>query len=76
MRCVQLFDSVSVSFGPSDPQWHEEPDQIKENLDPTEDGEAGEEAHGASNQPELSLQSQLSISLDLIVAGRHKEDLD
>ena len=41
-----------------------------------EDGEPGEEPHGASNEAELSLQSQLSVSLDLIVAGRHKVDLD
>ena len=41
-----------------------------------EDGEPSEESHGASNEAELSLQSQLSVSLDLIVAGRHKVDLD
>ena len=41
-----------------------------------EDGEAGEQPHGASNQSKLSLQRQLSISLNLIVAGRHKVDLD
>ena len=39
-------------------------------------GEAGEEAHGASDEAELSLQSQLSISHNLIVAGRHKVDLN
>ena len=45
-------------------------------MERPEYGEASEEAHGASDEAELSLKSQLSISHNLIVAGGHKVDLD
>ena len=45
-------------------------------LDSTEDGEPSEEAHGASDQTELGLQSDLLVLLNLVVSGRVKVDLD
>ena len=36
------------------------------NLDSTDDGEAGEKSHGASDDPELSLQGHFPVLLYLI----------
>ena len=46
---------------------HEEFHAKVENLNPTEDGEASEESHGAADKAELACQSDLSVSLYLIV---------
>ena len=47
-----------------------------ENLDPTKDGEACEEPHGAANEAELGLQGHLHIPLNVVIGGRVKIDLD
>ena len=47
-----------------------------ENLNPTEDGKASEESHGAADKAKLACQSDLSVSLYLIVGCCVKEDLD
>ena len=44
-----------------DPQGQEEPDEIVENLDPTEDGESGEEAHRSTDQAQSCLRCHLYI---------------
>ena len=38
------------TFFPRYPEWHEKFDCKVDNLDPTEDGEAGEEPHGAADE--------------------------
>ena len=45
-------------------------------LNPTENGEAGEEPHGAADETELGLQGHLHIPLYLVVGGRVEVDLD
>ena len=47
-----------------------------ENLNPTEDGEASEEPHGAADEAELGLQGHLHIPLYLVIGGRVEVDLD
>ena len=61
---------------PGCPEWHEQFDCEVDNLDPTEDGEAGEEPHGAADEAELGLQGHLHISLYLVVGRRVEVDLD
>ena len=61
---------------PSYSQWQEELDGKVYDLDPTEDGEAGEEPHGAANEAKLGLQGHLHISLDLIVGGSVEVNLN
>ena len=53
-----------------------EPENEIYDLDSTEDGESSEEPHGASDQAELGLQSDLLVLLNLVVGGRVKVDLD
>ena len=55
---VRLFHQVilkaaprsSHHIGPGNPERQEEPDQVVDDLDPAEEGEASEEAHRASNE--------------------------
>ena len=61
---------------PIDSHGHEEFDGKVDYLDPTEDGEAGEEPHGAANEAELGLQGHLHIPLYLVICGRGEVDLD
>ena len=61
---------------PSDSQGHEELAGVVDDLDPTEDGEAGEEPHGAADEAELGLQGHLHILLYFVIGGRVKVDLD
>ena len=51
-------------------------DGIEDNLDPTEDGEAGEEPHGATNDTKLGLQGHLHVPLYLVIGGCVEVDLD
>ena len=55
---------------------HEELADVVDNLNPTEDGEAGEEPHGATDEAELGLQGHLHIPLYLVVGGSVEVDLD
>ena len=41
--------------------------QIEDDLNTTEDGEAGKKTHGASNQTQLTLQCYLFVPLNLII---------
>ena len=42
----------------------------------TDDGEASEKSHGASNETQLGLNLDLFVSLDLVKGGRVKVDMD
>ena len=55
---------------------HGKLDGIVDYLDPTEDGEASEEPHGAADEAELGLQGHLQISFNLVIGGRVKVDLE
>ena len=61
---------------PGGSEGREELDGVVDDLDTTEDGEAGEESHGAADEAELGLQGHLHISLHLVVGGRVEVDLD
>ena len=41
------------------PQWKEKLESVVDNLDPTEDGESSEEAHGSADQPKRWLHCHL-----------------
>ena len=73
--CLCLF-VVHVKIFPWCSEWHEELDDIVDDLDPTEDGEAGEEPHGSTDEAELGLQGHLHIPLYLVVGCRVEVDLD
>ena len=66
----------SNTIGPGNLQRNKKLDCIVDNLDPTEDGEACEEPHGAANETKLGLQGHLNIPLYLIIGGRVEVDLD
>ena len=51
------------------------PDEKEDDLNPTDDGEASEESHGASNETQLGLRLDLLVSLDVVEGGRVKVDL-
>ena len=51
------------------------PEEKEYNFNPTDDGEASEESHGASNETQLGLSLDLLVPLDLVVGGRVKVDL-
>ena len=61
---------------PGGSEGHEELDGVVDDLDPTEDGEAGEEPHGATDEAKLGLQGHLHVPLYLVIGGRVEEDLD
>ena len=77
-------DSVEMSSnrffsrpaGPGGSEGREELDGVEDDLDPTEDGEAGEESHGAAGEAELGLQGHLHIPLYLVIGRCVKVDLD
>ena len=46
------------------------PKQKEDDLNPTDDGEASEESHGASNETQLGLRLDLLVSLDVVKGGR------
>ena len=51
------------------------PEKKEYDLDPTDDGEASEESHGASNETQLGLRLDLLVSLNVVKGGRVKVDL-
>ena len=59
-----------------DPERGDQPEQKEDDLDSTDDGEASQESHGASNETQLGLQLDLLVSLDVVEGGRVKVDLD
>ena len=54
---------------------YNQPKQEKDDLNPTDDGEASEESHGASNETQLGLRLDLLVSPDVVKGGRVKVDL-
>ena len=52
------------------------PDEKEDDLDPTDDGEASEESHGAADQTQLRVRLDPLVPLDLVKRGSVKEDLD
>ena len=53
----------------------DQPEEKKDDLDPADDGEPGEEPHGASNETQLGLRLDLPVPLDLVKGRRVKVDL-
>ena len=53
-----------------------DPEDVVKYLDGTEDGEAGEEPHGAADQAQLGLNGHLPVLLYLVIGRRVKVDLD
>ena len=52
------------------------PEQKEDDLNATDDGEASEESHGASNETQLSLRLDLLVSLNLVKGGPVKSDFN
>ena len=52
------------------------PEEKEDDLDSTDDGESGEEPHGASNETQLGLSLDLLVSLHLVKGCRVKVDMD
>ena len=71
-----LCQSVSQSASSVKPWFHEELSKIVYDLHPTEDGEAGEETHGASNEPKRRLGCHLLVFFNLVKCCRGQVDLD
>ena len=61
---LKLAPSSRDQIGPGNPEGEEEPDQVVDDLDPTEEGEASEEAHSASNEPQLGLRCHLRFCMN------------
>ena len=50
------------------------PEEKEDDLHPTDDGEASEESHGASNKTQLGLNLNLLVSLNDVKGGYVKID--
>ena len=55
---------------------HEELGKVVDDLHPAEDGEAGEEPHGASDEPQCCLSCHLLVLFNLIIGCCGQVDLD
>ena len=53
-----------------------QPEEKEDYLNSTDDGEASEESHGASNETQLGLCLDLLVSLDVVEGGRVEVDLN
>ena len=51
------------------------PQQKEDDLNSTDDGEASEESHSASNETQLGLSLDLLVSLNVVECGCVKVDL-
>ena len=71
---ANLFGFLS-QFSLCDSQRHKELDGVVDNLNPTENGEAGEETHGSADDSNLGSESHLDIPLYLIIGGSVEVDL-
>ena len=54
----------------------DKPEEKEDDLNPTDDGEACEESHGAPNKAQLGLHLGLLVSLDVVKGGRVKINLN
>ena len=52
-----------------------QPEEKVDGLDATDDGEPGQEPHGASNKTQLGLKLDLLVSADVVEGRRVKVDL-
>ena len=68
VQCLDELKSLDIE--------QNKPEKKEDNLNPTDDGEAGEESHGASNETQLGLRLDLLVPLDVVKSGRVKEDLN
>ena len=59
----------------SDPERVDQPEEKQDDLNAADDGEAAEEPHGASDETQLGLSLDLLVSLNVVKGGRVKEDL-
>ena len=57
---LKLAPGSSHNTGPGNLEGQEEPDHVVDDLDPTEEGEASEETHRASNEAQLGLGGHLN----------------
>ena len=55
---------------------HHYSDKVVDDFHGAEDGEAGEESHGAPDQTQLGVDCHLHVSLYFIIGRRVKVDLD
>ena len=55
--------------------WDAPPENKEEDLNSADDGEPGEEPHGASDETQLGLRLDLLVSLDVVKGRRVKVDL-
>ena len=53
--------------------WEDEPEKVVDDLDPTEDGEASEEAHCTPYQAQLGLHRHLAIITNIGMNGHQSE---
>ena len=67
---------ISCYLSSDDPERHEELGEVVDYLHPAEDGEAGEESHGAADQTQLGVDCHLHVSLYLVIGCCVKVDLD
>ena len=51
------------------------PEHKEDDLHSTDDGEASEESHGATNETQLGLRLDLLVSLDVVKGSRDKVDI-
>ena len=58
-----------------DEEYWKRPEEKEDDLNPTDNGEASEKSHGASNETQLGLLLDLLVSLDVVEGGRVKVDL-
>ena len=72
----ECFECPFLVFSSDNPEGHEELGEVVDDLHAAEDGEAGEESHGAPDQTQLGVDCHLHVPLYLIIGGRVKVDLD
>ena len=75
-RKIKLLKSNRLLFSSNKPEGHEELGEVVDDLHGAEDGEAGEESHGAPDQTQLGVDCHLHVSLYFIIGRRVKVDLD
>ena len=67
VQCLDELKTIDIE--------QDKPEKKEDDLNPTDDGEACEESHGASNETQLGLHLDLLVSLDVVKGGRVKVDL-
>ena len=75
-RKIKLLKSNRLLFSSNKPEGHEELGEVVEDLHGAEDGEAGEESHGATDQTQLGVDGHLHISLYLVIGPSVEVDLN